>query len=207
MTGQATANGYRLVAGLDEAGRGCLAGPVVAAVVVLPVIFALPGLTDSKKLQAKQREQMASKIRRQALAWSLGLAWPREIEEINILRASLQAMCRAVRSLKTKPDFLIVDGPHQVPLSLPQQALVRADAYVPAVSAASVLAKCFRDKLMACLDRCYPGYELARHKGYPTAAHLAALRRLGPCRIHRRTFHGVLSAGPKKPQRAYLPGI
>lgn len=207
MTGQGTARGYRLVAGLDEAGRGCLAGPVVAAAVVLPVIFALPGLTDSKKIQAKQRERMASTIRRQALAWSLGLAWPREIEEINILRASLQAMCRAVRSLKTKPDFLIVDGPHQVPLSLPQQALVRADAVVPAVSAASVLAKCFRDKLMVSLDRCYPGYALARHKGYPTAAHLAALRRLGPCRIHRRTFHGVLPTGRKMPERACLPGI
>lgn len=207
MDGPGPGHGCRLVAGLDEAGRGCLAGPVVAAAVIMPASFDLPGLADSKKIGAAQRERLALEIRRQALAWSLGLTWPREIEEINILRASLLAMCRAVRNLKTQPEFLIVDGPHSVPLSLPQQALVRADALVPAVSAASILAKCFRDKLMAALDRRHPGYGLARHKGYPTAVHRAALKRLGPCPMHRRTFHGVLSTRTRKAVRLCLPGI
>jgi len=146
-------------------------------------------------------------IREQALAWSLGMAWPREIETVNILRASLAAMCRAVASLKTAPEFLIVDGPHPVPLDMPQQPMVRADALVPAVSAASILAKCYRDRLMTFLDRRYPGYEFARHKGYPTARHLLALERLGPCLMHRQPFQGVRIQGRSRQEQLCLPGI
>jgi len=204
----------RLIAGLDEAGRGCLAGPVVAAAVILPQDYdfrqaGLPGLNDSKKISAADRMRLAAAIRKQAVAWSLGLSWPREIESVNILRASLLAMCRAAQSLRTTPEALIIDGPHSVPLDMPQQAVVRADALVPEVSAASILAKYFRDRLMSLLDRRYPGYGLARHKGYPTAAHLEALRRLGPSRIHRRTFRGVISEQAKRPfqERLCLPGI
>jgi ribonuclease HII len=181
-----------LIAGLDEAGRGCLAGPVVAAAVILPQDHDLPGLKCSKKISATGRSRLAQSVRDQAVSWSLGLSWPKEIESVNILRASLLAMCRAVHGLRTIPDALIVDGPHPVPLDMPQQAVVHADSLVPEVSAASILAKCFRDRLMSFLDRRYPGYGLARHKGYPTTAHLEALRRLGPSRIHRRTFRGVI---------------
>lgn len=197
------------VAGLDEAGRGCLAGPVVAAAVILPETYDLPGLTDSKKLRADQRLLLARAIREQAVAWSLGLAWPREIERMNILRASLRAMCRAARTLRVHPVALIVDGPHKVPMEIDQQAVVKADATIPAVSAASVLAKTFRDKLLTILDRRHPGYDLAVHKGYPTARHLEALRRLGPSSIHRRTFKGVLfRAVPKQRMvQAWLPDI
>jgi ribonuclease HII len=193
----------KLIAGLDEAGRGCLAGPVVAAAVILPRNYDLPGLKCSKKISVLGRSRLAQSIREQAVSWSLGLSWPREIEVVNILQASLLAMCRAVHGLRTIPDALIVDGPHLVPLDILQQAMVRADSLVPEVCAASILAKCFRDRLMSFLDRRYPGYGLARHKGYPTTAHLEALRRLGPSQMHRRTFRGVI---PDR-GRLCLPGI
>lgn len=198
-----------LMAGLDEAGRGCLAGPVVAAAVILPRAYAIPGLADSKKIRPEVREGVAQAIREQAVAWSLGIAWPREIETVNILRASLNAMCRAVRTLKVQPDSLIIDGPHKVPLDTPQQAIIKADDTVPAVSAASILAKTFRDKLLTFLDRRYPGYDLARHKGYGTKLHLTALRRLGPSPTHRLTFKGVMvvSGGNSRQERQWLPGI
>ncbi|WP_045221020.1 ribonuclease HII [Desulfonatronum thioautotrophicum] len=211
--------GLVLTAGVDEAGRGCLAGPVVAGAVILPAAYDLPGLTDSKKLRAGARERMALAIRGQALSWSLGLAWPREIEQVNILRASLLAMARAVRTLKVPPDALIIDGPHRVPLDLPQQARIKADATVPAVSAASILAKTYRDKLLTALDRRYPGYDFAIHKGYPTARHLEALRRHGPAPVHRRTFKGVapervvgqrelpMQRPGQLPEQLWLPGI
>lgn len=214
---EASPSGFGPTAGLDEAGRGCLAGPVVAAAVILPESYDLPGLTDSKKLRAEARERMARAVREQAAAWSLGLAWPREIERVNILRASLLAMSRAVRTLKVRPEALIVDGTHRVPLDMPQKTMVKADALVPAVSAASILAKTFRDKLLTFLDRRHPGYDLAIHKGYPTARHLEALRRLGPAPVHRLTFKGVLApagsgARPEMQQehpreQLWLPGI
>ena len=207
MAGGLMPRGLRPTAGLDEAGRGCLAGPVVAAAVILPPEYDLPGLNDSKKITAPARQRLALEIRKQALAWSVGFSWPREIEAVNVLQASLAAMCRAVRGLKIAPASLIVDGPHPVPLDLPQQAVVRADALVPAVSAASILAKTFRDRLMAALESRYPGYGLKRHKGYPTAEHLLALRRLGPCPMHRRTFQGVLQEQRSRQERLCLPGI
>jgi ribonuclease HII len=205
-----------LVAGVDEAGRGCLAGPVAAAAVILPEVYDLPGLTDSKKLSPARRERLAPAIKSQAVAWAVGLAWPAEIDRINILQASLAAMARAVLHLDPGPEHLRIDGNKCIPLhrfsalaSPPdQEAIVRGDLYVPAISAASILAKTFRDKLMAILDRRYPGYGFAVHKGYGVATHLAALRRLGPCKIHRLTFRGVLPAPPSPPNsQACLPGL
>lgn len=201
-----------VTAGIDEAGRGCLAGPVVAAAVILPEQYDLPGLTDSKALSAAQREALAPRIRQCALAWGLGMVWPRRIDAINILQATFEAMSRAVATLGghnghgSRPQGalqLLVDGNKTIPPQvlqrllpscqpLPaQHAVVGGDRRVPAISAASILAKTCRDHLMDVLDRRWPGYDLARHKGYGTAAHYAALHRLGPCPQHRLTFRGV----------------
>lgn len=184
------------VCGIDEAGRGCLAGPVVAAAVILPFSFDLPGLNDSKKLTAARREALAPAIMAQATIWRIGLVWPGEIDRINILQATFHAMAKAVRLLPLRPARLLIDGdktipPHVLKLELAQQAVIGGDALVPAISAASILAKTFRDRLMRVLDRRHPGYGLAGHKGYGTAEHLAALRRLGPSPCHRLTFRGV----------------
>ncbi len=184
------------VCGIDEAGRGCLAGPVVAAAVILPAVFDLPGLDDSKKLSAARRETLAPAIKAQAVAWRVGLVWPGEIDRINILQATFHAMAAAVRRLPLTPDRLLIDGdktvpPHVLGRAIAQEAVVGGDALAPAISAASILAKTFRDRLMRVLDRRHPGYGLADHKGYGTAVHLAALRRLGPSPCHRLTFRGV----------------
>jgi len=184
-----------LVAGIDEAGRGCLAGPVVAAAVILPADFdpaLLPGLTDSKALSAAKREALAPRIREVALAWGLGLAWPREIDRINILQATLRSMERAVACLKLRPVFLLIDGDKTCLAPFPQRTVVGGDALVPSISAASILAKTFRDKLLTMLDRRYPGYGFPGHKGYGAATHLAALREKGASPMHRFTFRGVL---------------
>lgn len=190
-------------AGLDEAGRGCLAGPVVAAAVILPDVFNLPGLADSKKLTAKARERLAPAIKACSAAWSLGVVWPARIEEINILNASLEAMARAAASLRARPRLLLVDGDRTIPAAvlaarwpygapLPgQKAIVGGDAKIPAISAASILAKTWRDRLMAALGRRWPEYGFEKHKGYGTKEHLAALREHGPCPMHRPSFRGV----------------
>lgn len=192
------------LAGTDEAGRGCLAGPVVGAAVILPERFDLPGLTDSKKLSPARRLVLAEKIRAQAVAFGLGLAWPEEIDRLNILAASLQAMSRAVKVMRVAPAFVVVDGLQTLPdLAAPQQAMVKGDLLVPAISAASILAKTFRDHLMAALDRRYPGYGLAEHKGYGTSGHIDALEKLGPSPMHRLTFRRV--AKPPEEQLC-LPG-
>jgi ribonuclease HII len=199
------------IAGIDEAGRGCLAGPVVAAACILPESFDLPGLTDSKALSAARREALASAIRSQAIAWSLGLAWPPEIDRINILQATLRAMERAVGCLRLRPTLLVIDGNQTCLATIPQRTVIGGDLLVPAISAASILAKTFRDRLMAKLDRRHPGYDLSAHKGYGTAMHLEALRRLGPSPIHRLTFRGVRAeaseAAPKAERQQCLPGI
>ena len=199
-------------AGVDEAGRGCLAGPVVAAAVILPPEHRLAGLDDSKALSRDARQDLAPRIRECALAWGLGLSWPREIERVNILQATFAAMARAVAALHAAPAALVVDGPHPIPghvlhrilkpslHDLAQQAVVGGDALIPAISAASILAKTFRDALMERLDRRYPGYGLALHKGYGTAEHRAAVARLGPCRLHRMTFRGVRPEPPDEKQ-------
>lgn len=190
------------IAGIDEAGRGCLAGPVVAAAVILPANLLLPGLNDSKQLSAKQRDLLAPQIKSCALAWSVGLSWPREIEHCNILQATFHAMSRAVCSLRLPPQHLLIDGNKIIPLPvlqhycrtfLPsQQAIVGGDALEAAISAASILAKTYRDHLMQIFHARHPAYGFDRHKGYGTKEHLQCLREHGPCPEHRRTFAGVL---------------
>jgi ribonuclease HII len=189
---RARANGYSAPAGVDEAGRGPLAGPVVAAAVILPEGYDRPEIRDSKALSPKARERAFFMITAEAVAFAIAEASPAEIDSINILQASLLAMRRAVESLATPPDFLYVDGNFPVPCDLPQQPLVGGDARCRSVAAASILAKVTRDASMLAFDRLYPGYGFAGHKGYPTRAHYDAIRRLGPCPIHRTTFRGVL---------------
>jgi len=181
-----------LIAGVDEAGRGPLAGPVLAAAVILNPAHPIAGLADSKQLSETRREQLAAEIRAHALAWALGRADVAEIDRINILQASLRAMQRAVANLRLAPGQVLVDG-KQCPSGLicPCQAIVKGDATVPAISAASILAKVARDAELRDLHERYPAYGFARHKGYPTAAHREALRRFGPCPEHRRSFAPV----------------
>jgi len=182
------------IAGVDEAGRGPLAGPVVAAAVILDARRPIPGLDDSKRLSAAQRERLALRIRSEALAWAVAWADPAEIDSRNILGATLMAMARAVSGLGRVPELVLVDGDKVPRLSLPVRAIVGGDAEVPAISAASILAKTYRDSWMEALALRFPGYGLEQHKGYPTATHLASLRTLGPCAIHRRSFGPVRAA-------------
>ena len=207
-----------LVAGIDEAGRGCLAGPVVAAAVILPQSYELPGLNDSKACSAKTREKLAPLIRQCALAWGLGVVWPARIDAINILQATFEAMSRAVRCLRCAPAHLLIDGNKTVPgevfafhwrkwhtAPLPsQRCIIGGDASEPAISAASILAKTYRDKLMTRLEKRWPGYGFEAHKGYGTEDHYEALRRLGPCPRHRLTFRGVLPEKPSPQQGSLL---
>ena len=183
--------GYRYVAGVDEAGRGPLAGPVVAAAVILDPARPIEGLADSKKLSEARRDALAPIIRERALAWALGRAEVEEIDRINILQASLLAMRRAVLALSTPPEFALIDGNRCPELPCPSEAVVKGDSRVAAISAASIIAKVARDREMVELDAQYPGYGLAGHKGYPSPAHLAALERLGVTPIHRRSFGPV----------------
>ena len=187
-----------LLAGVDEAGRGPLAGPVVAAAVILDATRPIAGLRDSKKISTVRRTELAAQIRERALGWAIAEASPAEIDALNILQATLLAMQRALQQLRPRPLHIIIDGnkaPQLTDLAdnCLVETLVRADDLVPAVSAASILAKTWRDALMSELDRHYPGYGLAQHQGYPTAAHLASLSRLGPTPIHRRSFAPVRS--------------
>jgi ribonuclease HII len=178
-------------AGVDEAGRGPLAGPVVAAAVVLDPARPVEGLADSKTLGPVRRTELAQHIRERALCWALGRAEVEEIDELNILRASLLAMRRAVLALEPPARYVLVDGNHCPSLACPVHAIVRGDSLVPAISAASILAKVARDREMVELDTRYPGYGLAKHKGYPCRAHLDALARLGVSPVHRRSFGPV----------------
>jgi ribonuclease HII len=180
-----------LVAGVDEAGRGPLAGPVVAAAVILDPARPIEGVNDSKLLTAAQRDRLQDAIRAHALAWALGRAEVEEIDRLNILQATLLAMQRAVAALDPAPRRALIDGDRCPLLGCPAQAIVKGDQKVAAIAAASVLAKVARDREMAALDILYPGYGLARHKGYPTRDHVEALRRLGATPVHRRSFHPV----------------
>lgn len=179
------------VAGVDEAGRGPLAGPVMAAAVILDDRRPIEGLADSKALSASRRETLAIAIRTQALAWCVASASVEEIDQMNILRASLLAMRRAVSCLEPGAELALVDGNQRPELDCALRTIVRGDALVPAISAASILAKVARDQYMRELDVRYPHYGFAGHKGYPTAAHLAALRRHGVSPAHRRSFSPV----------------
>ena len=180
-----------LIAGVDEAGRGPLAGPVFAASVIFDARSPVQGVRDSKQLTARQRERLAGLIRKQALAWALGWATVEEIDAQNILQASLLAMGRAVEGLDVTPRRVLVDGRQCPALSLPVQGIVKGDVSIPVISAASILAKVARDAEMARLHECYPQYGFAQHKGYPTRAHIAALHRYGACPAHRGTFRPV----------------
>lgn len=185
------------IAGVDEAGRGPLAGPVVAAAVMLDPRRPIEGLADSKRLAPRERTRLACLIRERALAWALACCEREEIDTLNILQATLLAMSRAVRLLAPAPVHVQVDGNRAPRLADPActvQTIVRGDQTVPAISAASILAKVHRDSLMVALDASHPGYGFALHKGYGTAAHLAALRRLGPSPQHRRSFAPVRAA-------------
>lgn len=179
------------IAGVDEAGRGPLAGPVSAAAVILDPARPIAGLADSKTLSANRRESLASEIREAALAWSVAWASAEEIDQLNILRASLLAMQRAVAALTPRPTGVLVDGKHCPEVGCEVQALVGGDGSVAAISAASILAKVARDQHMRELEHRFPGYGFAIHKGYPTRDHLAALLELGPCAEHRRSFGPV----------------
>ncbi|HEX4872440.1 MAG TPA: ribonuclease HII [Nevskiaceae bacterium] len=176
------------IAGLDEAGRGCLAGPVTAAAVILPADAVLPGLADSKTLSPARRERLALAIREQALAWALGWASREEIDRLNILQASLLAMRRALAGLAVPPSLCRVDGNQDPGLGLPTVCVVGGDGRHAEIMAASILAKTARDAHLLQLDARYPGYGLAAHKGYGSPAHLAALKRLGPSPEHRLSF-------------------
>ncbi len=182
-----------IVAGVDEVGRGPLAGPVVAAAVILPDKGDLSdiALRDSKQLSEKHRSKLSAKIRRVSSAWFLGAASPVEVDSLNIHHATLLAMRRAIIGLSTLPDFILVDGKFLPEIQIPGRAVVGGDGLEDAISAASIVAKVYRDQYMKWIDRVFPGYAFARHKGYPTRVHLDALQSLGPCAIHRRTFAPV----------------
>jgi len=180
-----------LLAGVDEVGRGPLVGAVVAAAVVLDPAFPIVGLADSKKLSARRRHVLAQLVRERALGWSLGRAEPSEIDEMNILHASLLAMQRAIGGLSCRVGGVLIDGNRLPALDMPAEAIVKGDARVPAISAAAIIAKVARDEEMVLLHQQYPDYGFDRHKGYPTAEHLDALKRLGPLSEHRRSFAPV----------------
>ena len=188
---KAREKGYRLVAGADEAGRGPLAGPVVAAAVVLPPDAILQGLDDSKKLSPAKREELFPKIQTQAIAYGVAVVNPEVIEEINILQAALLAMKQAVEMFPSDPDLLLIDGNQKIDSSIEQWAIVKGDAKSFSISAASVLAKVTRDHIMEDYHHLYPQYEFARHKGYGTRLHRDLIAEHGPCPIHRSTFKGV----------------
>ncbi|EGH00125.1 Ribonuclease HII [gamma proteobacterium IMCC2047] len=180
-----------LVAGVDEVGRGPLAGPVVAAAVILNPANPIEGLADSKKLTEKRREALFPLIQERALAWCIARASEAEIDRLNILHASLLAMRRAVLGLSQQPDRVLVDGNRCPDLPYPSEAIIKGDSKIEAISAASILAKVVRDNEMVAFEETYPGYGFAKHKGYPTAQHMQALKTLGVTPIHRRSFAPV----------------
>ncbi|MFO7749558.1 MAG: ribonuclease HII [Desulfobacteraceae bacterium] len=188
---EAVKKGYQRIAGVDEAGRGPLAGPVVSAAVILPPDFSGQGINDSKKLSAKKRSHCYTVIMENALAVATGTASPGEIDEINILNASMISMKRAVEGLGLPPDFLLVDGRFLIDSTVQQRAIVKGDSLSISIAAASIVAKVTRDAMMETLHDTYPWYGFNRHKGYPTRAHKEAIVRHGPCSQHRKSFKGV----------------
>ena len=190
----ARCRGALRIAGIDEVGRGPLFGPVVAAAVILPSGWRLEGLTDSKKLSPKKRHEFDIEIRLNAVAWAIAAVDVETIDRINIRRASLEAMRLAVEQLTLIPDFLLIDGRDTIEWNCPQQAVIHGDAISFSIAAASVLANVHRDRLLVALDAEYPGYGLARHKGYCSPEHMEALARLGPTPLHRRSYQPVAQA-------------
>jgi ribonuclease HII len=183
--------GFEYIAGVDEVGRGPLAGPVVAAAVIMPEATSIPGVKDSKKMTEKAREAAFSVIIEKAVAIGIGVVSHNVIDKSNILIASLEAMKLAVLSLDPVPEFLFVDGIHKIPITIPQDCIIKGDQLCHSISAASVIAKVYRDRLMCSYDTMFPEYGFTQNKGYGTAQHLAAIRDHGACPIHRTTFRGV----------------
>jgi ribonuclease HII len=188
---RARSSGFTCIAGLDEAGRGPLAGPVVAAAVVLPEGLLIPGLTDSKQVPEHERERLFAVIQEQAVCFGIGMADEQTIDEVNILQATIIAMERAFALLDPQPDYLLLDAITLPRIPLPQNPLIKGDSRSHSISAASILAKVARDRLMLELHEKYPQYNFQKHKGYGTAEHLALLRKHGPCGAHRKTFQPV----------------
>ena len=188
---KATAKGYKEIAGIDEAGRGPLAGPVVSAAVILSPAFSVAGVIDSKKLSAKKRAKLYQEIYSQAVSVGIGIVDAVEIDRINILQASLLAMSMATNNLRPQPECLLIDGPFRIPSHLPQNPIARGDTLSVSIAAASIVAKVTRDRLMEKYNEYYPQFGFSRHKGYPTRTHKEAIRKFGYCPIHRRTFKGV----------------
>ena len=191
---QAIAEGYKYIAGVDEVGRGCLAGAVVAAACILDLSKPLPEfLNDSKKLSAKKREKLDAEIKENAIAYAIAQVEADEIDQINILQATKKAMKLAISALAIPADFLLIDAVELKDLKIPQKAIIHGDAISASIAAASILAKNYRDNLMAELDKIYPNYGFAKHVGYGTKAHFEALRTHGACEIHRKSFRGVIT--------------
>jgi ribonuclease HII len=188
---QVLRQGYTVIAGIDEAGRGPLAGPVVAAAVILPAGLMISGVNDSKKLSAGMRERLFETITERAVSFGIGMGSPELIDRINILQATRHAMIEAVAQLSPAPDFLLIDGISTINSPIPQRTIKKGDSLSLSIAAASIIAKVTRDRLMADLDRTYPDYGFAGHKGYGSAAHMDAIRRMGPSPVHRLSFGGV----------------
>ncbi len=183
--------GHEIIAGIDEAGRGPLAGPVVAASVILPENCRVEGLNDSKKLSEKKRNLIFQIIRKKAVAIGIGITYENIIDQINILQAARAAMADSVSRLSCKPDFLLIDGNQKIPFIIPQLTIKKGDVLSASIAAASVIAKVTRDRMMLHYDGIYPQYGFSRHKGYGTQDHLKNISKFGPCKIHRKTFKGV----------------
>jgi ribonuclease HII len=183
--------GHKIIAGIDEAGRGPLAGPVVAASVILPENCRVKGLNDSKKLSEKKRNLIFQIIQQKAVAVGIGITYENIIDQINVLQATRVAMAGSVSRLSCKPDFLLIDGNQKIPSIIPQRTIKKGDAFSASIAAASVIAKVTRDRMMLHYDGIYPQYGFSRHKGYGTQDHLKNISKFGPCKIHRKTFKGV----------------
>ncbi len=188
---KAASSGFLLIAGVDEAGRGPLAGPVVSAAVILPADFSVDGVNDSKKLTAAKRDRLFDRIRAEAVSVAVGIADHEEIDRLNILQASLLSMKRAVKALETPPDYLLIDGIFTVSYPTAQEAVKKGDSLSMSIAAASIIAKVTRDRIMDNYDREFPQYGFKKHKGYPTQKHREAIRQHGPSPIHRKSFSGV----------------
>ncbi len=188
---EAKKQGYKLIAGIDEAGRGPLAGPVTAASVILPENCQIEGLNDSKKLSEKKRDIIFQIIRQKAIAVGVGIVYENIIDKINILQAAKTAMADSVSRLSCKPDFLLIDGNQKISSTVPQLTVVKGDSLSASIAAASIIAKVTRDRMMIHYDGIYPQYGFSRHKGYGTRDHLKNISKFGPCKIHRKTFKGV----------------
>lgn len=188
---KAASSGFLLIAGVDEAGRGPLAGPVVSAAVILPADFSVDGVNDSKKLTAAKRDRLFDRIRAEAVSVAVGIADHEEIDHLNILQASLLSMKRAVKALETPPDYLLIDGIFTVSYPIAQEAVKKGDSLSMSIAAASIIAKVTRDRIMDNYDREFSQYGFKKHKGYPTQKHREAIRQHGPSPIHRKSFSGV----------------